>query len=167
MYGGKMKLLTINIDRCTGCRACEYACSFKHTGLFNPLDSRIRISEFLDDFVFIPSVCTQCEDAYCVSVCPTHALSKNQQTGVVEFDSNKCIGCKQCIIACPWGSIKLNHTGKEIIKCDLCGGEPECIKVCHAKALEFVEAEDMVLDKKNRNAIKYKDIVKESAGGAL
>jgi len=160
-----MKLLSIDVGKCTGCRACEYACSFAHTGEFNPLDSRIKISEFLDDFVFVPSVCTQCEDAYCVSVCPTHALTKNSETGVVEFDGDKCIGCKQCVIACPWGSIKLNHTAKEIIKCDMCGGDPECVKVCQAKALEFVEVEDVVLDKQHRNTIHYKEIV--SAGGAL
>ncbi len=159
-----MKLLTINIDKCTGCRACEYACSFVHTGVFNPLDSRIRISEFLDDFVFIPSVCTQCEDAYCVSVCPTYALSKNTQTGVVEFDADKCVGCKQCVISCPWGSIRLNHTGKEIIKCDMCEGDPECVKVCHAKALEYAEVEDMVMDKKHRNAIRYKELIVQQQG---
>ena len=161
-----MKLLVVNIDKCTGCRACEYACSFVHTGEFNPLDSRIRIGEFLDDFIFVPSVCTQCEDAYCVRVCPSHALSKNIETGLVEFDKDKCIGCKQCIIACPWGSIKLNHMGKEIIKCDLCGGDPECVKVCHAKALEFDEVEDMVFDKFNRSLFKLKEMVKDTAGGA-
>ncbi len=152
-----MKVLMLDVEKCTGCRACEYACSFKHTDLFNPLDSRIKISEFLDDLVFIPSVCTQCNEAYCVGVCPTHALSKNIQNGVVEFDSNKCIGCKQCIIACPWGSIKLNHTAKEIIKCDLCGGDPECVKVCSAKALTFSDVEDMVMDKQNRTAVQYKN----------
>ncbi len=154
-----MKVLSIDISKCTGCRACEYACSFKHTGAFNRWDSRISISQFLEDFVFIPTVCTQCEDAYCVNVCPTGALSKNYETGVVEFDPNKCILCKQCTMACPWGSIKLNHMGREIIKCDLCGGDPECVKVCHAGALEFTEVEDMVMDKRFRSATKLKESV--------
>ncbi len=154
-----MKVLSIDISKCTGCRACEYACSFKHTGTFNRWDSRISISQFLEDFVFIPTVCTQCEEAYCVNVCPTGALSKNYETGVVEFDSNKCIVCKQCTMACPWGSIKLNHTAKEIIKCDLCGGDPECVKVCHVGALEFTEVEDMVMDKRFRSATRLKESV--------
>ncbi len=156
-----MKILSIDISKCTGCRACEYACSFVHTGAFNRWDSRITISHFLEDFIFIPSVCTQCEEAYCVKVCPTGALSKNFETGVVEFDPNRCIVCKQCIMACPWGSIKLNHAGKEIIKCDLCGGDPECVKVCQAKALEYVEVEDMVLDKRFRSATKLKSSAME------
>ncbi len=156
-----MKILTIDISRCTGCRACEYACSFVHTGAFNRWDSRITISHFLDDYIFIPSVCTQCEEAYCVNVCPTGALSKNYETGVVEFDENKCIVCKQCIMACPWGSIKLNHTGREIIKCDLCNGDPECVKVCQIKALEFIDVEDMVMDKRFRSAAKLKSSAME------
>jgi len=156
-----MKILSIDISRCTGCRACEYACSFVHSGAFNRWNSRITISHFLNDFIFIPSVCTQCEEAYCVSVCPTQALTKNRETGVVEFDPNKCIVCKQCVIACPWGSIKLNHTGREIIKCDLCGGDPECVKVCQAKALEYVEVEDMVLDKRFRSATRLKSSAME------
>ncbi len=156
-----MRVLSIDISKCTGCRACEYACSFVHTGAFNRWDSRITVSHFLEDFIFIPSVCTQCEEAYCVKVCPTQALSRNRETGVVEFDPNKCIVCKQCVIACPWGSIKLNHTGREIIKCDLCGGDPECVKVCQAKALEYVEIEDMVLDKRFRSATRLKSSAME------
>ncbi len=156
-----MKILYVDVSKCTGCRACEYACSFAHDGLFNPLNSRIHVNEFLDDFVFIPSMCTQCEDAYCVNVCPTSALSKNEETGVVELDYNKCIGCKQCTIACPWGNIKLDVEAKRIIKCDYCGGDPECVKVCHASALQFVEVEDMVLDKQHRNAIYYKEIAQQ------
>ena len=156
-----MRVLSIDISKCTGCRACEYACSFVHTGAFNRWDSRITVSHFLEDFIFIPSVCTQCEEAYCVKVCPTQALSRNRETGVVEFDPNKCIVCKQCVIACPWGSIKLNHTGREIIKCDLCGGDPECVKVCQAKALEYVEVEDMVLDKRFRSATRLKSSAME------
>ncbi len=156
-----MRVLSIDISKCTGCRACEYACSFVHTGAFNRWDSRITVSHFLEDFIFIPSVCTQCGEAYCVKVCPTQALSRNRETGVVEFDPNKCIVCKQCVIACPWGSIKLNHTGREIIKCDLCGGDPECVKVCQAKALEYVEIEDMVLDKRFRSATRLKSSAME------
>jgi Fe-S-cluster-containing dehydrogenase component len=64
------------------------------------------LSTFLEDLTFVPTLCLQCEKAYCVEVCPTPALTKNDQTGVVDFDKDKCIGCKQCIIACPWGSIK-------------------------------------------------------------
>lgn len=160
-----MKVLVLNYSKCTGCRACEYACSFAHTGVFNPLDSRIKINTFCEDFTFVPTLCMQCEKPYCVEVCPTGALTKNAETGVVELDKNKCIGCKQCILACPWGSIKLNHTGKEVIKCDYCGGDPECVKVCAAKALTFEEVEDIVTVKQKEVAAIYKEIAKEIARG--
>jgi Fe-S-cluster-containing dehydrogenase component len=160
-----MKVLILDPLKCTGCRACEYACSFQHTGVFNPLDSRIEVSTFLEDLSFVPTLCLQCEKAYCVEVCPTSALTKNDQTGVVDFNKDKCIGCKQCIIACPWGSIKLNCVGKEIIKCDNCDGDPACVKVCSAKALTFEEVEDVVLAKQKGTAARLKEIGKDLAKG--
>jgi len=128
-------------------------------GVFNPLDSRIEVSTFLEDLNFVPTLCLQCEKAYCVEVCPTSALTKNDQTGVVDFNKDKCIGCKQCIIACPWGSIKLNCVGKEIIKCDNCDGDPACVKVCSAKALTFEDA------KQKGTAARLKEIGKDLAKG--
>ncbi|MEA2022088.1 MAG: 4Fe-4S dicluster domain-containing protein [Candidatus Caldatribacteriota bacterium] len=160
-----MKVLILDPLKCTGCRACEYACSFQHTGVFNPLDSRIEVSAFLEDLSFVPTLCLQCEKAYCVEVCPTPALTKNDQTGVVDFNKDKCIGCKQCIVACPWGSIKLNCVGKEIIKCDNCDGDPACVKVCSAKALTFEEVEDVVLAKQKGTAARLKEIGKDLAKG--
>ncbi|MEA2087535.1 MAG: 4Fe-4S dicluster domain-containing protein, partial [Candidatus Caldatribacteriota bacterium] len=81
-----MKVLILDPLKCTGCRACEYACSFQHTGVFNPLDSRIEVSTFLEDLSFVPTLCLQCEKAYCVEVCPTPALIKIYHTCLVIFD---------------------------------------------------------------------------------
>ncbi|MDY6895124.1 MAG: 4Fe-4S dicluster domain-containing protein [Thermotogota bacterium] len=160
-----MKVLMLDQAKCTGCRACEYACSFEHTGRFNPLDSRIKVNEFWEDLTFVPSVCLQCERAYCEEVCPTSALTKNSETGVVELNKEKCIGCKQCIVACPWGSIKLDHTGKEVIKCDNCGGDPACIKVCYPGALSYEEVEDITNVKVQETATRLKEIAKDLVKG--
>ncbi|WP_035588504.1 4Fe-4S dicluster domain-containing protein [Hippea jasoniae] len=160
-----MKVLVVDIDKCTGCRACEYACSFVHSNEFNPLNSNIHISEFLDSFTFIPQVCTQCNEAYCQKICPTKALKRNSQTGVVELNYDLCIGCKQCVLACPWGSIKMTADGKRVIKCDHCGGNPECVKVCHAGAIEYKEIEDMVFDKQLKTATIYKSFIEN--GGQI
>ena len=162
-----MKVLMLDPLKCTGCRSCEYACSFQHIGVFNPLNSRIKVSTFLEDLTFIPTLCLQCEKAYCEEVCPTTALRKNSETGVVEFNKDKCIGCKQCIMACPWGSIGLNSSAKEIIKCDNCEGDPACVKVCFAKALTFEEVEDVVLAKKQGVAVRLKEIGKDLSKGAI
>jgi Fe-S-cluster-containing hydrogenase component 2 len=141
------------------------ACSFQKTGVFNPFDSRIKIFTFLEDLTFIPTVCTQCEKPYCAEVCPTAALVKNPETGIVEFIKDKCIGCKQCVVACPWGSIKMDHSGKEIIKCDNCFGDPACTKVCKPEAITYVEVEDVVSFKQRGVAQAYREIGKEMAKG--
>jgi len=82
-----------------------------------------------------------------------------------DFLKEKCIGCKQCVVACPWGSIRINHLGKEIIKCDHCSGDPACVKVCKAEALTYVEVEDVVSSKQQGVAQTYRRIAAEMAKG--
>jgi len=163
--GVSMKVLVLEPAKCTGCRACMDACSFEKTGVFNPLDSRVNVIEFREDLMFVPTVCSQCETPYCAQVCPTTALVKNANTGLVDFLKEKCIGCKQCVVACPWGSIRINHLGKEIIKCDHCSGDPACVKVCKPEALTYVEVEDVVSSKQHGVAQTYRRIAAEMAKG--
>jgi len=82
-------------------------------------------------------LCQQCDDAACVHSCPTDALSLNESTGVVDVDMEKCINCRMCSIACPFGNITIEPETMNVIKCDLCGGDPVCAKFCPTKALEF------------------------------
>jgi Fe-S-cluster-containing hydrogenase component 2 len=163
--GEKVKVLMLNPLKCTGCRACEDACSFAHENAFNSSDSRIKVTTFLEELSFVPLVCLQCEEPYCAEVCPTEALVKDPETGLVNFNADKCMGCKQCIVACPWGAIKMNHLTKEIIKCDNCGGDPACIKVCPSEAITYEEVEDVVLAKQKSTAAQYKEIAKSMAKG--
>ncbi|MDO8636810.1 MAG: 4Fe-4S binding protein, partial [Dehalococcoidia bacterium] len=74
--------------------------------------------------------------------CPTTALKKNEQTGLVDFFQDKCVGCKLCITACPIGAIAL--VDGLPAKCDLCGGDPACIKLCEPGAITLGEAESIV-----------------------
>jgi Fe-S-cluster-containing hydrogenase component 2 len=67
------------------------------------------------------------------------AINRNTKTGAWEIDYSKCIGCKLCVNACPFGQIFFDEEMKIPVKCNLCGGDPECIKVCPAEALVFVE----------------------------
>ena len=115
--------------KCTGCRRCEIACSLFHEGWIWPEASRIRV------FMLIPGVeaphfCSQCHDYPCVSACPAGAHSVDDRTGAVLVDREKCTGCGICIQSCP-GNIPFLHPrdGKAVI-CDLCGGDPQCVKVC-------------------------------------
>jgi len=150
-----MKVLTVNTEKCTGCRLCELACSFVKSGSFNPLNSAIRVYYFYKKLEFVPLVCTQCRDAYCVKVCPTGSLYRNPETGIVEYNNALCIMCKQCMMACPWGSIKPNLTSDVMIKCDHCRGDPECVKYCPQGALLYLDVEDAVYFKQKETATKY------------
>ncbi len=123
------KRLIVTPSRCIGCRSCELSCSFAHFKKpGEPGISRIRTYTYSDDFSLV-SVCQQCDDAACVRVCPTDALSMND-AGVVEVNMDKCIHCRMCAVACPFGNIVIEEGTLEIIKCDLCGGDPVCAKFC-------------------------------------
>ena len=115
--------------KCSGCRTCEIACSLHHEGWIWPEASRIRVFMPFPGLE-VPHLCTQCDDYPCVKSCPFEALSIDEKTTAVLVDRGKCTGCGLCIRACP-GSIPFLHPkdGKATI-CDLCGGDPECTKVC-------------------------------------
>jgi len=148
------KALIVNLDKCTGCRYCELACSFKHHKEYNPVKSNIKVSVFVDEGIFIPMVCTQCERPFCREVCPSGAIYTDEINGayVVLVDSEKCVGCKMCTMACPFGSINYQSSGI-VQKCDLCNGNPECVIFCVPGALEFKDIE-LVSSRKSKEYAK-------------
>ncbi|MAF94600.1 MAG: (Fe-S)-binding protein [Rhodospirillaceae bacterium] len=132
--------LLINPSECTGCMQCEMACSFHGEGAFNPAKSRIKVFEFKERSLFVPYTCTQCNEAWCMTVCPADAISVDGDTGAKVVDDDVCVGCKVCTIACPFGTVNYNADTGKVIKCDLCGGEPACVEICPTTALSFVDA---------------------------
>ena len=137
-----MKIVSVDPNSCVACKNCEYACSFKHTGDFDRKDSRIRVNFYPDEVACIPWTCTHCGDAWCMEICPADAIHRNETTGAVEIDPNRCAGCKMCLLACPSGNIHFHAREHISQKCDLCGGDPNCVKFCIAGALHFVEEEE-------------------------
>ncbi|MBO3797621.1 MAG: 4Fe-4S dicluster domain-containing protein [Candidatus Brockarchaeota archaeon] len=131
-----------NYEKCSGCRRCEIACSLHHEGRIWPEASRIRVLMLIPG-VEIPHLCFQCENYPCVKACPAGALSVNSGTGAVEVDSSKCTGCGLCVDACP-GRVPHLHPGRNnIVICNLCKGDPACVKECVKGkwgALELVPA---------------------------
>ena len=99
-----------------------------------------------EDSFFGLSLCRQCGDPDCVANCPAGALTKNEDTGVVEWDDTKCVGCLICTLSCPYAGITFNKLTKEVMKCDLCGGDPQCVKVCEPGALEFKRESEIFND---------------------
>jgi carbon-monoxide dehydrogenase iron sulfur subunit len=134
-----LKALVIDPDKCTSCLQCEMACSFEHEGVFNPAKSRIKVFEFEHGRRAIPYTCTQCAEAWCLQACPVTAITRNRETGAVEVNDNICVGCKVCTVACPYGTINYNQDTGKVIKCDLCGGDPQCAEACPTDAIIYAD----------------------------
>jgi Fe-S-cluster-containing hydrogenase component 2 len=116
------------------------ACSAEKTGLFNPARSRIKIFEFEHGARAIPYTCTQCAEAWCMHACPVEAITRNPATGAMEVSEATCVGCKVCTIACPFGTVNYDPDSGKVIKCDLCGGEPQCAEACPTGAITYVDS---------------------------
>ncbi len=141
------KSLLMDPGKCTGCLQCELACSLINEGSFNPAKSRIKVIKLHDEGRVIPYTCTQCSEAWCMEACPVDAINKNAATGAMEVNETTCVGCKVCTIACPFGTINYNQDTGKVVKCDLCGGDPECAKACPTEAITYVDANWTGLEK--------------------
>ena len=146
-----MKRITINEQYCIGCRLCEIYCQVKHSKSRKILKafkeekqdmlSRVLVEEIGSNSFAIQ--CRHCADAPCVDACIAGAMTKNEKTGVVNCDEEKCVGCWSCIMVCPYGAVKMDiKTKKAASKCDLCLDEstPVCVANCPNEALKFFDA---------------------------
>ena len=156
------KVLMIHPDKCTGCRNCELACSFEQEGNFRPGATRVHTFTWEREGFSVPLMCQQCDDAACVNICPTGAMHHSAGgSNLVELDRSTCIGCKMCVIACPFGSVSYDSVTKSISKCDTCGGAPQCVEMCPNGALEFVEDVEQTRARKRAVAEKLKTVFEE------
>ena len=128
-------------ELCTGCRTCELACAFKYAKDGKPGRSRIYPLAHAKD-QFVPVVCLQCDDAACVKACMFDALKRNEETGAIDRDNERCVKCEACVAACPFGCALVDTEQNKIVKCDLCQGDPVCVKFCPESALRYVEIKD-------------------------
>lgn len=158
-----MTQLAFHFDaqRCTGCKTCQLACADYHN-----LDQEHwyrKVYEYgdgtwtksgdcwiADCFTYHVSLaCNHCDDPACARACPTGAMHKDAETGLVTVDSGKCIGCGYCEMACPYGNPTIDRTLGHSVKCDGCadrvaeGKLPICVESCPLHALDFGPAEDM------------------------
>ncbi len=164
--------MVIDLKECIGCQACSVSCKVEHgtpPGIFWNRVSEIEEGEFpAVRKYYLPRLCMQCEHPSCVEVCPTGA-SHRREDGLVLVDQTKCIGCKYCMVACPYGARYFNeknrgyfgdgltpyeqqlykeHKTGVVEKCNFCadrldaGKQPACVATCIARARYFGDLDD-------------------------
>ena len=166
--------LVIDLDICVGCHACVVSCKEWNTGGYGaPLSdqqpygdepvgtwlNRVHTFEVKPEnaharIVHFPKSCLHCEDAPCVTVCPTGASFKRSDDGIVLVNESSCIGCGLCAWACPYGAREMDGAEKVMKKCTLCVDRiynenipeedrvPSCVRTCPAKARHFGDLGD-------------------------
>ena len=148
--------------RCTGCKTCEMACKdykdldlgVAHRKVYEVTTGETKRDDkgcFTTTCASYPLSlsCNHCDDPTCVRVCPTGAMHKDAETGLVAVDAGKCVGGGYCHMACPYNAPKVNREKGHSVKCDGCaerlaaGEQPVCVEACPARALDFGPVDEM------------------------
>jgi anaerobic dimethyl sulfoxide reductase subunit B (iron-sulfur subunit) len=134
-----------NVD-CIGCRACEIACKDKNGLAPGPRFRRVSYIEggsFPDVYAYKTNIsCNHCAEPACLPTCPTGAIWKRADNGIVDIDSTLCIGCRRCEAACPYGAPQFDPSDNLVKKCNLCideikaGRKPYCVMACMMRVLD-------------------------------
>lgn len=149
--------IVVDLDHCTGCKGCEIACKNENSIPLGERWNRVLLCGPYGDFpnlsqYYLPVMCQQCADAPCVNVCPTGASYRDPDTNVVLVNKEKCIGCRYCMMACPYGVRDWNKAEKVVEKCTLCehlagtGELPFCVSQCSVQARFYGDLDDPASD---------------------
>ncbi|MCP4725596.1 MAG: 4Fe-4S dicluster domain-containing protein [bacterium] len=162
-----MKAILVDTTKCVGCEECVDACILKNNlktslpwrWISNDGLSSERFSAIIrkSDDHFIKKQCRHCIEPACVSSCPVGALEKTE-VGAVIYDADKCMGCRYCMMACPYGIPRYSWEEKipYVRKCDMCydlvrsGETPACVEACPENAAIFGDRDDLIIEAKRR-----------------
>ncbi len=162
------KFIVVDETRCLACKQCAIECALAHSDSDSIVDavvegkrltSRVHVEAGGGDAA-IPMQCRHCEDAPCMMVCPTEAISRCESDGPVLITADQCIGCRCCLLACPFGIIEMSPDGAAAVKCDLCiertsqGETPACVAACPTKAIRYCELDDVAKARRREAALK-------------
>lgn len=145
--------IVVDLDYCLNCKGCEIACKCENNLPLGERWNRVLTCGPYGTFpdlsqYYLPVMCQQCENAPCVHVCPTGASYRDPETDIVLVDKEKCIGCKYCMMACPYGVRSWNKEEKVVEKCTLCpqrtsaGELPFCVATCASGCRFYGDLDD-------------------------
>ena len=138
----------IDYSRCIGCQACVQACEECDTHRGHSM-IHLETIQRRDTVQTAPQVCMHCDDPICAQVCPADAIKKTPDGVVQSSLKPRCIGCSNCVLACPFGVPKYYGDIDQMMKCDMCydrtsvGKKPMCATVCPSQALAFTTLEEI------------------------
>lgn len=151
--------MAIDTKNCVGCQTCTVSCKISNevpgTAHWNHLESLNSDELYVPagtfpkpTLAFRPMLCNHCDDPACTKACPTGAMHKDEETGIVSVDQDVCIGCGYCAWVCPYGAPSMDDEHHVMSKCNFCadrvaqGIEPFCVASCPANARIFGDLDD-------------------------
>ena len=132
-----MRHVTFDSNRCNLCGVCSAACSLVKTGRFDFSLTRIRIETAGSRVPLRAAICRHCDEPACVTACMRGIIDRDAETGLVTRRHDGCFRCAACAVSCPAGACVQDEALNAFTACDLCGGDPLCVKVCLSGALRF------------------------------
>jgi len=134
-----MPALVVQNKTCLGCRLCEQWCAWQHSGAANPARARLHVRRLHEHYVNAVTVCIQCVEPACVAACPQEALQRDARTGGLRLNAEACILCGACALECVTGVLHLDPVTELPLACDLCGGDPQCVRHCPEGVLAVLD----------------------------
>lgn len=131
--------IVANPALCSGCRCCELVCSLFHYGECNPELAGVHVIKDTFSGDYEVKTCLQCNEPPCQKACPVQAIYIDEKTGVPVINEDNCIGCRMCEEECQYQMVKFIPEKEVCFKCDLCGGDPQCVSYCPYGALTIAE----------------------------
>lgn len=164
------KLIVTDRSRCSGCQRCEIACTLRNDGRASHASARVQVwrnynyghgtgshDGIYGNCQFTVEHCKQCRDAWCVRICPVHAINPDPRSGARVIDPGTCIGCGMCNQACPWHMPKLDPVTGVSSKCISCG---RCAQQCPNGAIRFVDWKDIAQEALDKGLVSTTGLFK-------